>query len=223
MTLERFVTIATYVFPWEAQLAKARLESEGIDAVVADENAAGIYGANAIGGIKLRAREEDAGRAADLLRTLRPLPEIYLVTEEDSRRARCPVCRSEDLADEGWFRRRWSCRACGAAWKDSAETAADPDNPGQEPESELAERPHAGLVTVARFDTPWQAHLARTLLESQGIDACVLEERLPPLSLLTGEPLALNRVEVHTADAGRAFELLAEVDAGGAAESMPAE
>jgi ribosomal protein L37AE/L43A len=207
--LERFVTIATYVFPWEAQLAKARLESEGIDAVIADENAAGIYGANAIGGIKLRAREEDAGRAADLLRTLRPLPEIYLVTEEDSRRARCPACRSEDVAAEGWFRRRWSCRACGAAWKDA--------------EPEPAPRSHTALVTVARFDTPWEAHLARTLLESQGIDACVLEERLPPLNLLTGEPLALNRVEVHTADAGRAFELLAEVDAGGAAESMPAE
>lgn len=205
---ERFVTIATYVFPWEAQLAKARLESEGIDAVVADENAAGIYGANAIGGIKLRAREEDAGRAADLLRTLRPLPQIYLVTEEDSRQARCPACRSEDVAAEGWFRRRWSCRACGTAWKDGSEEEPEPD---------------AGLVTVARFDTPWEAHLARTLLESQGIDACVLEERLPPLSLLTGEPLALNRVEVHTADAGRAVELLAEVDAGGAAESMPAE
>jgi hypothetical protein len=216
MRLERFVTIATYVFPWEAQLAKARLESEGIDAVVADENAAGIYGANAIGGIKLRAREEDADRAAGLLRTLRPLPEIYLVTEEDSRRARCPDCRSEDVAAEGWFRRRWSCRACGAAWKDATEDLENPGNTEPEPAQ------HARLVTVARFDTPWEAHLARTLLESQGIDACVLEERLPPLSLLTGEPLALNRVEVHTADAGRAVELLAEVDAG-AAESMPAE
>jgi ribosomal protein L37AE/L43A len=213
MALERFVTIATYVFPWEAQLAKARLESEGIDAVVADENAAGIYGANAIGGIKLRAREEDADRAADLLRTLRPLPEIYLVTEEDSRRARCPACRSEDVAAEGWFRRRWSCRACGAAWKDAADS---PEDTGSEP----APAQHARLVTVARFDTPWEAHLARTLLESQGIDACVLEERLPPLNLLTGEPLALNRVEVLTADAGRAFELLAEIDA---AESLPAE
>lgn len=212
---ERFVTIATYVFSWEAQLAKARLESEGIGSVVADENAAGIYGANAIGGIKLRVREEDADRATSLLRTLRPLPEIYLVTEEDSRRARCPSCRSEDLAAEGWFRRRWSCRACGAAWKEG--TAEDPE------EDPAAEATHIGLVTVARFDTPWEAHLARTLLESQGIDACVLEERLPPLNLLTGEALALNRVEVHRADAGRAAELLAEVDAGGTAESVPAE
>ena len=29
----------------------------------------------------------------------------------------------------------------------------------------------ADLVTVARFTTPWEAHLARTLLESEGIEA----------------------------------------------------
>jgi ribosomal protein L37AE/L43A len=206
--LERFVTLAVYVFPWEAQLAKARLVSEGIDAVVADENAAGIYGANAIGGIKLRVREDEAERAADLLHTLRPLPQIYLVTEEDALRLRCPSCRSEDVAAEGWFRRRWSCQSCGAAWKDDAAEEETPEPPSE-------------LVIVARFGTPWEAHLARTLLESQGIDACVMEERLPPLNLLTGEPLALNRVEVHPADAGRAAELLAGVDAG--AESIPAE
>jgi ribosomal protein L37AE/L43A len=206
--LERFVTVAVYVYPWEAQLAKARLETEGIESLVADENAAGIYGANAIGGIKLRVREEDLDRATDLLRTLRPIPEIYLVTEEDARRVRCPSCQSEDVAAEGWFRRGWSCRVCGAAWKEGEETEAAVED--------------IALVTVGRFRTPWEAHLARTLLESEGIDACVLEERLPPLNLLTGELLALNRVEVHPADAGRAAELLAEADAGSAAMGLPA-
>ena len=65
------------------------------------------------------------------------------------------------------------------------------------------------LVTVARFGTPWEAHLARTLLESYGIDACVMEERFPPLDLLTGQPLALNRLAVHPDDADRALEALA--------------
>jgi len=204
--LERFVTVATYAFPWEAQLAKARLESEGIDSVVADEISAGLYGANAIGGVKLRVREEDAGRATALLGTRRPLPEIYLVSEEDARQVRCPSCRSEDVAAEGWFRRRWSCRACGAIWREGEE--AEPEGAAED----------LGLVTIARFRNPWEAHLARTLLEAHGIDACVLEERLPPLSLLTGEALALNRVEVHPADAGRAAELLAEADSGEAAE-----
>lgn len=69
------------------------------------------------------------------------------------------------------------------------------------------------LVMVARFRTPWEAHLARTLLESQGIEACVMEERFPPLDLLTGQPLALNRLAVHPDDADRALEALAAVEA----------
>jgi len=212
--LERLVTVATYVLPWEAQLAKARLASEGVAAVVADENAAGIYGANAVGCIKLRVREADADRATALLSTDRPLPALYLVTEEDARQMRCPSCRSEEVASEGWFRPRWSCRACGARWRDEPDGAAADDSPDV----------HSGLVIVARFRSPWEAHLARTLLESQGIESCVLEERLPPLNLLTGEALPLNRLEVHAADAERAAELLA-ADAGDeadAAEGIPA-
>jgi ribosomal protein L37AE/L43A len=208
--LERFVTVATYVFPWEAQLAKARLESEGIESVVNDEITAGLYGANAIGGVKLRVREEDAERATALLSTMQPLPEIYLVTEDDARRPRCPECRSEHVAPEGWFRRRWSCSACGAVWRDPAEAGEEPEEP-------------AGLVTVARFHTPWEAHLARTVLESYGIESCVLEDRLPSLNLFTGESPALNRLEVHPADADLAAELLAaagEADAA-AVEGLP--
>jgi Putative prokaryotic signal transducing protein len=206
--LERFVTIAVYVLPWEAQLARARLTSEGIPAVVADEHAAGIYGANAIGGIKLRVREEDAESATLLLKTDRPLPALYLVTDEDARQVRCPTCRSEDVVPEGWFRPRWTCRACGAKWRNEH---------ADEPADELPPAV-AGLVTVARFHNPWEAHLARTLLESQGIDSCVLEERIPPLNLLTGEALPLSRLEVHAADADRAAELLAS-DAHEAADT----
>lgn len=80
-----------------------------------------------------------------------------------------------------------------------------------QPVFEEIEEPVA-LVTVGRFPTPWEAHLARTLLESEGIDACVLEERLPAVSLLTGEPVAMSRVEVHPEDAERALEILAEVE-----------
>jgi ribosomal protein S27AE len=212
--LERFVTVATYTFPWEAQLAKARLESEGIDSVVADEITAGLYGANAIGGVRLRVREEDADRAVELLSTRRPLPEIYLVTEEDARRVRCPSCRSENVAAEGWFRRRWSCGACGAVWREGE----DP-----EPDHDSGESGDGSLITIARFSTPWEAHLARTFLESYGIEACVREERLPPLNLLTGESRALNRLDVHPDDAEAAVELLAtagdpEADA---AEGLP--
>ena len=81
--------------------------------------------------------------------------------------------------------------------------------------------PRIGYVVAirnARFRTPWEAHLARTLLESHGIDACVMEERFPPLDLQRGQPLALNRLEVHPDDASRALEVLAAVETSGEGE-----
>lgn len=218
--LEKLVTVGTFAASWEARLAQARLAAEGIDAVVADENVGslyGLYGGNVVGGIKLRVREEEAARATELLASESPIPELYLVTEEDARQPRCPTCRSEDISFERWSRRslvgfwillgfplpvpslRWSCRRCGAAWREG----------GAPDEESLAE---PDLITVARFATPWEAHLARTLLESHGIEACVMEERFPPLDLLTGQPLALNRLAVHPDDSGRALEVLAEVE-----------
>ena len=77
----------------QARLAQASLEAEGIEAVIADENVGSLYGAGVVGGVKLRVREEDVARATELLATQRPIPEIYLVTEEDARRPRCPTCR----------------------------------------------------------------------------------------------------------------------------------
>jgi len=163
LDLERLVTVESFSSPWQAQLARACLESEGIHAVVADEHFYRLYGAlsGTLGGVKLQVRPEEAQRASELLRNRQPIPEIYLVTEDDLRSVPPPE--------------------------------------------------HAGLVTVGRYPTPWEAHLARTLLESEGIEACVTEERLPPVSLLTNTPLALNRVEVHPQDAERALALLAAV------------
>jgi len=224
LQLESMVTVGAYANPWEAQLARTCLEAEGIDSVVADEHLARIWCAATVGGIKLRVREEDAPHAAELLRNLRPIPEIYLVTEADvPLLQRCPSCKSDNLSLERWSvlgllgawllfglaipvpRRRWSCRGCGSDWKDE-EIGIEPD--GSEGETE-EEDFMADLVTVARFTTPWEAHLARTLLESEGIEACVLEERLPPVNLLTGEARAFNRLEVREDDAARALDLLA--------------
>jgi Putative prokaryotic signal transducing protein len=170
--LSRLVTVETFSSPWEAQLARACLEAEGIDAVIADEHFFRLYGAlsNALGGVRLQVRPEQAGRATELLRDRRPV--FYVVKEEMS--------LEEPEEDAG-------------ALETPRETGA--------------------LVTVGRFYGPWEAHLARTLLESEGIDACVHEERLPAASLLTGAPTALSRLEVHPEDAERALAILAEVKA----------
>ncbi|HEX7186572.1 MAG TPA: DUF2007 domain-containing protein [Thermoanaerobaculia bacterium] len=225
--LESWVTVGSFPSPWEARLALARLESEGIDSQIADENVGSLYGGNLVGGVKLRVRQEDAGRAAELLDSRRPLPEIYLVTEDDLHRQRCPSCKSDNLSFERWSllgflgawlllglalpvpRRRWTCRNCRSVWKE--EDFGGRDMP--EPEEE-------GLTTVARFHSPLEAHLAKTLLESEGIDACVREDRLPALNLLSGQPSARNRLEVHPEDAERALAILVEVEDAG--NEMPA-
>ncbi|HEY0515012.1 MAG TPA: DUF2007 domain-containing protein [Thermoanaerobaculia bacterium] len=174
--LEKLITVETFSSPWEAQLARACLEGEGIEAVIADEHFFRLYGAlsNSLGGVRLQVRPESAERAAELLRNRRPI--LYVVNEEDAGPAR----------------------------------------------GEEAEEPEA-LVTVGRFYSPWEAHLARTFLESEGIDACVFEERLPAVSLLTGEPTALSRLEVHPRDAERALAVLAEVEELDEAEAPASE
>jgi len=168
--LSRLVTVETFSSPWEAQLACACLQAEGIEAVIADEHFFRLYGAlsNALGGVRLQVRPEHANRAAELLRDRRPI--FYVVRDEDDG----PV-------------------------------AGEPDEPNAEPEA-------LALVAVARFYSPWEAHLARTLLESEGIDACVHEERLPGASLLTGAPTALSRVEVYPCDVERALAVLDTVE-----------
>ena len=162
--LEKLVTVGTFSSSWEAQLARACLEAEGVHSVIADEHFHRLYSAlsSTLGGVRLQVRPEDADRAAEMLRNRRPI--FYLVTEDDS-----------------------------------------------QPVFEEIEEPVA-LITVGRFTTPWEAHLAGTLLESEGIDACVLEERPPAVSLLTGQPVAMSRVEVHPEDAERALEILADVE-----------
>ncbi|MEO6192346.1 MAG: DUF2007 domain-containing protein [Thermoanaerobaculia bacterium] len=169
--LSRLVTVGTFSSPWEAQLALACLQGEGIEAVIADEHFFRLYGAlsNALGGVRLQVRPEQAERAAELLRDRRPI--FYIVTEDEE---------AEPMAG-----------------------LPDEKLPDEEPEA---------LVTVGRFYSPWEAHLARTLLESEGIDACVHEERLPAVSLLTGAPTALSRVEVYPRDVTRALEILADVE-----------
>ncbi|WP_445363511.1 DUF2007 domain-containing protein [Microbulbifer sp. ANSA003] len=63
------VTVARFSFPYEAQIAKARLESEGIHAFIADEhtvNMQWLY-SNAMGGVRLQVSESDLDEANEIL------------------------------------------------------------------------------------------------------------------------------------------------------------
>jgi tetratricopeptide (TPR) repeat protein len=65
----QFTTIATFSFPTEAYIPKTRLEAEGIPAFVADADTISMnwFFSNALGGVKLQVRVEDAPRAIEIL------------------------------------------------------------------------------------------------------------------------------------------------------------
>jgi len=288
--LQRLVTVGTFSTPWEAQIAQARLGSEGLHSLIANEHVIRMVAlSNAVGGIQLKVREQDAEAAAAVLRRLAPLPEIYLITQDGGAPATpaasaapampapspatmpalaaapallpanhgaaadggtanrgapaCPACGGLDLRPERSSRlvlgvlpvsrRGFRCGGCGNLWRleelRRPEPPEPPPAPWQEadgqggrdpgfPEMEAGapgegdgygEGEDTALSTVARFHTPWEAHLARTFLESEGLRCCVLEERLPAVRLLSANPIAYNRVEVRLADAARAAEILA--------------
>jgi hypothetical protein len=216
--LAKLVTVATFTSPWEAQLARARLESEGIVAMIADENLIRMDWmiSAAVGGVKLQVGEADAHAAVEALHRTERLPELYLLRQEEAPARRCPGCRSEDLYLERWsrglflvgtlllgfplplLRRRWHCRQCREVWR--PEEVVGTDAPIELPET---------LVTVGSFDHPLEAQLASTRLAAEDIDACVLEERLPMVNLWSGEVRTTSRVQVRESDAGRAREVLA--------------
>jgi hypothetical protein len=62
-------TVATYAFGYQAEIARGRLEAEGIRAFLADEfliNLNWLY-TNAVGGIRLRVSSADAPLAREIL------------------------------------------------------------------------------------------------------------------------------------------------------------
>jgi hypothetical protein len=88
---DRLVTIASFTFTPEAQLAKNLLESEGIPAFIAGElatNAFGWAGTEA----QLQVRAEDAPRAVSLLAAAEASLEDDWETQAESGVWTCPLC-----------------------------------------------------------------------------------------------------------------------------------
>ena len=87
--MDSWVIVQTFINPQEAYMAKAFLESAGIETRMQDELTVrtGIH-AQAIGGVKLLVRHECWQEALKVLEEGSPL-----------------------------FRPAWKCRSCGKAWK----------------------------------------------------------------------------------------------------------
>jgi hypothetical protein len=90
---ENLVTVGRYSTPYEANMVKSRLESEGIPAFIADEYTIGmnwLY-SNALGGVKVRVPESLASEALQIL-----APEIEPSATCNLEAEACPKCGSKN-------------------------------------------------------------------------------------------------------------------------------
>lgn len=99
---DELVTIERFLFVGDAELARAALESSGIDAVLADENIVRLSWGDAVahGGVRLQVRRRDAALATALL-TAEHLRAEEIEEPEQSylpeRTEACRRCGSEEI------------------------------------------------------------------------------------------------------------------------------
>ncbi len=127
---DSLVTIARYWDVADADLAKAILAMEGVDAVLADVHSRAMI---PLPEVRLQVRQVDAPRALEILRA--GSEEHTGVSGGLERFPQCPNCASYELtrsalprlvAVVSWLllgipllfmTRRWRCRSCGHEWK----------------------------------------------------------------------------------------------------------
>jgi hypothetical protein len=138
------VMIRDYVNLPDALLAKTILDSADIECFLYDENVIRMDWllSNALGGIKLRVKREDASAALELL-DQEPIAKIDLGGKGEYEQPRCPQCGSLDISfgETGKHlsyvtialgvplpvhRSGWKCHSCGHAWNEREDSPAQP-------------------------------------------------------------------------------------------------
>ncbi len=107
---DRLVVVATFLEPNQADIARLRLETEGVRAALDGENhiAMDWFISNAIGGVKLLVHERDLDSARRILQTTATGISDEQTGDETDREAsleRCPACNSDDIYRERLKRR----------------------------------------------------------------------------------------------------------------------
>jgi Putative prokaryotic signal transducing protein len=160
------VLLRTYTDPVEAQIARGRLDAEGISAHVFDEGLHNVIATAAIKGVRLHVPQGDVARAEEILRE-RP----WEGDRDDGEGAgvvRCPRCElaycfHERMNIEGnsgaialsFFAaifmslapKRWHCHRCGHVWDDPKEGPAEMTKLGADDPRPVfrLRRSHAGM------------------------------------------------------------------------------
>ena len=146
---EELVTIRRFRDLPEALLAKGSLDSAGIECGLADDNMVRMdwFYSNAIGGIKLLVKAEEAASAEQILS--QPIPENFDVSGVgEYEQPRCPKCGSLDInfreLDPATYfslgvtylgvgvpipihRQAWRCHSCDVEWEE--DDMAEPGQP----------------------------------------------------------------------------------------------
>jgi len=136
---DRLITIATFDEPLKANMAKIKLESEGIGCFLAGENFVATYWllANAEHGIKLQVKKSEAERALEILGTDEKVDteqvEENLTPEPIN--PQCPKCHCNNVEYEKFSKKLfylsilflrfpiplpkkiYKCKNCGHTWK----------------------------------------------------------------------------------------------------------
>lgn len=98
---KEFVTLGAFEFPADVQIIKGKLESEGIQVFLRDENTLNsdplISGA--IGGVKLQVYSTDAERAKSIYDEIRPY-----ATDAEGNPIVCPNCKA--TKSEAYYSRK---------------------------------------------------------------------------------------------------------------------
>ncbi len=127
----------------EALLAKGRLNSDGIECYLMDDNMVRLdwFYSNLVGGVKLQVKPEDVEISNEILN--QPIPEEFEVEGlGEYEQPRCPTCQSLDVVFEELNKpiaygsafltlplpihnRGWKCHTCGAQWEDADQAAEE--------------------------------------------------------------------------------------------------
>jgi len=88
----QWITLGSFEFQSDVQVIKGKLESEGIQVNLKDENTVGVepFASNAIGGIKLQVLKQDEASARAIYDQIRN----YAVDEEGNL-ITCPNCKKQ--------------------------------------------------------------------------------------------------------------------------------
>lgn len=96
--MENWITVISFTYPQEAYLAKAKLESEGIEVTIKDDLTAQVnnFYSNAIGGVKVQVKETDVEQAMQALLEAgyikeETTPTPSFISEFDKKTSRLPL------------------------------------------------------------------------------------------------------------------------------------